>query len=480
MTSPHQSTPTTVYHFVTLASLHQDGASSPLRSNDWARPLANFGSRDAKASGLWANDSASVLTSQSTVYPLQTGNGLSIYKSTIIPILLNAKHEIILVTCFWARSETLSGLCSLLKKLNEDQSARPPDVPKLRIRLCFSSLSLLQKLFHTQSPKGHIRPPSTWSSKLGLPSLEQIPNLDLQVKSIFFKPFSVLHPKYVIVDWQLAFFPSCNISWENWLECCLPVTGPVVETLLRGWREVWADGFSGDAGVCPSFEAGELLGDMEGGVELRTTLIPSPHHINPRFHPWPLQAPTCPTTPLNIYLLHLFQNAKRHIQILTPNVTASPVVQALKDAIERGVNVTIITNRKMMVLEQLFTAGTVTEICMIRLRRWHRLQDRHRSEAIASLNEQDLEQGVSHSLPQMGNLRIGYFIGQEGREVKCHIKCTVIDEKVMVLGSGNMDRASWYTSQELGIAVEGEGTVKEMWSAIEGGLQERVEKWYGW
>ena len=71
-------------------------------------------------------------------------------------------------------------------------------------------------------------------------------------------------------------------------------------------------------------------------------------------------------------------------------------------------------------------------------------------------------------------------MGQEGREVKCHIKCTIIDGKVMVLGSGNMDRASWYTSQELGIAVEDEEKVKEIWDIIEGRLWGRVEKWYGW
>ena len=132
-----------------------------------------------------------------------------------------------------------------------------------------------------------------------------------------------------------------------------------------------------------------------------------------------------------------------------------------------------------MVLEQLLTAGTITEICMIRLRHWHQLQKHHRSKAITAGNEQDLEQGVSHSLLQMGNLRIGYFVGQEGREVKCHIKCTVIDEKVMVLGSGNMDRASWYTSQELGIAVEDEGKIGDVWGMIEGQLRGRIEKWYG-
>lgn len=42
----------------------------------------------------------------------------------------------------------------------------------------------------------------------------------------------------------------------------------------------------------------------------------------------------------------------------------------------------------------------------------------------------------------------------------------------MVLGSGNMDRASWYTSQESGIVVEGEGIARDVWRSIERELDE--------
>jgi phosphatidylserine/phosphatidylglycerophosphate/cardiolipin synthase-like enzyme len=32
-----------------------------------------------------------------------------------------------------------------------------------------------------------------------------------------------------------------------------------------------------------------------------------------------------------------------------------------------------------------------------------------------------------------------------------HLKMTLVDGRFLVLGSGNMDRASWFTSQELGM-----------------------------
>ena len=35
-----------------------------------------------------------------------------------------------------------------------------------------------------------------------------------------------------------------------------------------------------------------------------------------------------------------------------------------------------------------------------------------------------------------------------------HLKLTIVDGEYTVLGSGNMDRASWYTSQELGVLFE--------------------------
>lgn len=58
----------------------------------------------------------------------------------------------------------------------------------------------------------------------------------------------------------------------------------------------------------------------------------------------------------------------------------------------------------------------------------------------------------------IGRLQISYYeprasASEEVAEpVQSHLKLTMIDETVIVLGSGNMDRASWYTSQELGVA----------------------------
>lgn len=419
------------------------------RRGQWLDHLTSkVGIKDNKLH-FWGRDSSCLVT-QSYIDPqCNVGDGADIYDKTIIPALLSARYEVILVTCFWARSSALENLSAALIKLSNEGRARPRDVPKLRVRLCFSSFSSIQKLFHTSSASGHIYPSSKWIS-LGLPSPEMLDGLDLQVKSLFFLPFSVMHPKFVIIDRQRALLPSCNLSWESWLECCLPVSGPAVSILLKFWHNIWGRNDLPALPVMPGIE------QVDSSYE--TTILPSPHHRWPLFRPFFAFAPP-PATPLNMYLLDLFATTSKSIRILTPNLTSPPVISALLDALKRGVDVTVITNRRMMVLEQLLTAGTITEFCVWKFRR------RYRKIVAASEHTRlvTMEEGL---MTNPGSLHVGYFI-PDSRYAKSHIKCTIVDEEIVVLGSGNMDRASWYTSQELGIALEGADVIKDVWQNIE-------------
>lgn len=116
----------------------------------------------------------------------------------------------------------------------------------------------------------------------------------------------------------------------------------------------------------------------------------------------------------------------------------------------------------MMALEQLLTAGTITELCVWRLRRRY----------VALRAGSDVEQ----SRP-VGTLSIGYFkpVARLGKELKCHVKCTVVDERAVVLGSGNMDRASWFTSQELGVAIQNREVVAQVKGELDKALEGRVD-----
>ncbi|RMZ77062.1 hypothetical protein DV738_g4560, partial [Chaetothyriales sp. CBS 135597] len=215
------------------------------------------------------NDDPSTLVTSAQINDLSISTGASLY-SHFEPVLLSAEHSLIIVTCFWARSESLNTL------------------NHLRVRICFSSLSVTQKLFHTRALSGQTWPPATWVSKLGLPPPSELTGLDLQVKSIFVLPFSVMHPKFIIVDGRTVLLPSCNVSWEDW----------------------------------------------------------------------------SPATPLNTFLLTAITHATRSVVITTPNLTSPPLISAILSALRSGVDITIYTSARMMLLEQLLTAGTVTEWCI--------------------------------------------------------------------------------------------------------------------
>lgn len=426
--------------------------------------------KDENRHHFWGNDPSILLRpAEASLADFTVASGLDIYTSTILPALESAQYEILFVTCFWARSASLERLCVTLVKLSDRAHSQSTGTHKLRVRLCFSSRSLTQKLFHKSSTSSYIYPPSRWRS-LGLPPPEDLQGLDLQVKSLFVLPFSVMHPKFVIIDRQRVLLPSCNLSWESWLECCLPLTGPVVESFVRFWQHSWGrNDWLDIPAILPPSQVSSTV------VSHTAAFLPSPHHRNPHFQLLPLMPPSPPPpTPLNVLLLHLFSRAQDCIVLLTPNLTSPPVISALLEALSRGVDVTIITNRRMMIIEQLITSGTITEISVWKLRRRHKRLNRRN---LVPAYSEDVESGVDpHSI---GSLQIGYY-RPTAEYRRTHIKCSTIDNKVVVLGSGNMDRASWYTSQELGVAIEGEGVVHRVWKAIEGSFEEEIWRGVDW
>ncbi|CCC11837.1 hypothetical protein SMACR_05051 [Sordaria macrospora] len=432
-----------------------------------------------------------VIISRSTPHAFQLGTGASIFTSTLIPAIVSARSEVVFVTCFWAPSKALSAITDALVKLANHRRHLPnqQDIEPLTVRICFSSRSIFQKLLHPQSHDGYTYSPAEWQNKLGLPdpALLGEAGIRLQVKSLFFLPFSVMHPKFVIIDRQRAFIPSCNVSWEPWLEGCVEITGDAVTSLMSFYALTWEKHLDfrkplpashssrtselqhqfldpQDLIFVPS-SAHHLVRPAASSEPLPTLVLPSSHHQNPqfRFLPWQ-RAAKPPATPLNVAMLELFEQARRSIYLQTPNLTCEPVIAALLDALKRGVDVTIVTGRNMMLLEQLVTAGTTTSWCLRSLvRRFKKL----RTHAAA----RDLESGD----PGLGHLRISYFqprsatkAGKRGSQARAvndaqmqdpeeeepvhsHLKLTIVDREFTVLGSGNMDRASWYTSQELGV-----------------------------
>jgi phosphatidylserine/phosphatidylglycerophosphate/cardiolipin synthase-like enzyme len=418
------------------------------------------------------------LITSSNLDTFMTGAGSAIYDS-LVPLLESTSHELILVTCFWARSDTLDTLNKVLRSLSDKAVRRGTD--KIRVRLCFSSSSIFQKLFHNQTMNGKTYPPSVWVKKLGLPDPAELNGLEISIKSIFILPFSVMHPKFIIIDRKTAILPSCNISWEEWFEGAITLSGPVVDQFLKFYRTFWerrqdaASTINAGDDLPPKTQSDALKSSVQlAAPKVYTIFLPSPHRRNPRFSffgsPDTVQAPP---TPLNTFILILFARAERSIRIQTPNVTAPPVLSALLAALTRGIDVRILTSERLMILEQLVTAGTTTSRCIKKLiKRYQQLPT----------PPQYTDEEAALAAPKRGSLHISYFepIGgpkkrgnEAGEPQQSHLKMTIVDNEVLVLGSGNLDRASWFTSQELGVAFFDEAVVKKVESAVDEGMQGR-------
>ncbi|CCX14297.1 hypothetical protein FPQ18DRAFT_313219 [Pyronema domesticum] len=360
---------------------------------------------------------------------LHVGTGLTVTQH-ISSAIASAQQSVLFATCFWADSESRNVLAAALRELSSRSVASNK---RVTVRIGFSSSGVFQKLFHPQTERGKTYAPSTWPG-LGLPSASELPGLDLEVKSIFFLPFSVLHSKFCIVDGKQLFLPSANVSWETWLEQCTTFTGPIVGTFSAFWDKIWG----------PSGKHPMLLQTPQGKEVVPTIFLPHLHHR----YPYPLFPP--PASPQNIFFLELIKTTSHRIYIHTPNLTSEPLSDALCAAIERGVNVQIVTCRRMMLLEQLVTAAITTEICVERI--------------------------IKKTKGIQGKLQVWYYEGDP--VVKSHVKAMIADGEITILGSANGDRASWYTSQEVNVAVFdkefAERTRRELVQGARGGRLECV------
>jgi hypothetical protein len=417
------------------------------------------------------------LSTEAKVHAFMVGSGESIFEQ-LQSTIDSVEKELILITCFWASSESQSTINQCLRRLSD--KAIKNGRQKIKVFIGVSSLSWWQKLFQTSSLSGYTFPPSEWTDKLHLPSIEDVRGLDLTVKSIFIRPFSVMHPKFLVIDRRIVCLPSCNVSWEIWFEGAVIMSGPIVQKFVEFWQEFWSNSKSPMEDAHSISVASDFtesvpnirISSFSPGIVMKACFLPSPHHANPQFRPLWFQPPSPPRpTPLNHFLKSHISLAQTWIYIQTPNITCIPLIEDLKAALTRGVNVHIVTSERLMLLEQLVTAGTLTNWCVDGLVKSYQ-------STVKTARKRDEESG----LREPGMLRIEYYVPRQGAEyvepVQSHIKVSVFDERIVVLGSGNMDRASWYTSQELGVAFCSEELAQTVRGTLQDGLNGRTKVRY--
>ncbi|KAL4898021.1 hypothetical protein BDV59DRAFT_208557 [Aspergillus ambiguus] len=174
-----------------------------------------------------------------------------------------------------------------------------------------------------------------------------------------------------------------------------------------------------------------------------------PYHLTPSHkpipialvnrEPWGTPNHTSIYTPQNVAFLSAIRNAKYSIFIQTPNMNAEPVIQALLEAVRRGITVTCYLCLGYNDAGQLlpFQNGTNE---MVANRMYHSLAASEERSRLQIFNYV----GKDQTKP----------IHNSFKRRSCHIKIMVIDEAVAIQGNGNLDTQSFYHSQEVNILLD--------------------------
>lgn len=170
--------------------------------------------------------------------------------------------------------------------------------------------------------------------------------------------------------------------------------------------------------------------------------------------PWGAPNHECVNVPQNEAWLAAIRNAQKTLFIQTPNLNASPLLPALKDAVRRGIEVTYYVCMGYNDAGELlpFQGGN--------------------NEMVAN----ELYTGMSEEHKK--NLRIHYYVAKDQvtpihnkfKARSCHSKCTIYrkatytdtltvklliaDDHVGIQGNGNQDTQSWFHSMEVNIMID--------------------------
>jgi len=272
-----------------------------------------------------------------------------------------------------------------------------------------------------------------------LPSGDEVPNLDVQVKT-FHKPvFGAIHSKLLIVDGHLLVTGSKNIDdffgfeYGAWLEGSIAMSA----------RADFADAWKGDIGHAPPTA---VTAPRHGEVPLLyLPRVPNQnlfihHNDNPQDQAW----------------LKAMEVAKRKIVIMSPNFTSRAAVEMTLAAVRRGIKVLMVTSFIYQdLLEFVYPANLGSDKFAVN-RMYHEL----RNEPVATKR-----------------LNVCWFLGKRVQPPKpaknemAHVKFMAVDDEFVIFGSGNQDSQSWYHSREENVLVDDKKETKRILSKLFGPQQ---------
>jgi phosphatidylserine/phosphatidylglycerophosphate/cardiolipin synthase-like enzyme len=190
--------------------------------------------------------------------------------------------------------------------------------------------------------------------------------------------------------------------------------------------------------------------------EEMTPMIPHrPHKSFPialvNRRPWGTLNHQGVNVPQNEAWLSAIRNATSSVFIQSPNLNASPLIPALKEALERGVEVTYYVCLGYNDAGELlpFQGGT------------NEMVADHLYESLDKASKQHLNVHYYVAKDQIAPIHNSF------KKRSCHIKLLIADGHVGIQGNGNQDTQSWFHSMEVNIMIDSEQICGEWRDAIE-------------
>ncbi|KAI0116887.1 hypothetical protein F4814DRAFT_265862 [Daldinia grandis] len=173
------------------------------------------------------------------------------------------------------------------------------------------------------------------------------------------------------------------------------------------------------------------------------------------------------SNPQNAAWLSALRNAQKNVFIQSPTLNAEPLIPAIVEACERGVDVYcyICLGYNDSVSLPLFTSSKILTLFpsqgeMLPMQGGHNEAIAH--HLYASLLSPSAKQHLHWYWYVAKDQTIPIVASKKRRS--CHIKLLIADEHIGVVGNGNQDTQSWFHSQEVNILIDS-GPICRDWIA---------------
>jgi hypothetical protein len=336
-----------------------------------------------------------------------------------------ARHQILIVSSYW-EGISLSAfmLCRSLRWVIRNY----PHI-ELKIVVDNGTLANIGK-------PGNVRviPKPNWKNDLGLYFDDISKDVNVAVKSIHVPLLGTMHAKFLVIDDKSVVLSSNNVQDRPNVEMAITFQGSVVYS----FQDIFFRLFHRD--ICingNNFINKYNLISNPGNNDYLCCHGNQDHHITivlvcRKMHGGLFRDVISPQTCAWWTMMSL---AKKSILISTPTLNAEHAIEAVISACKRKVNVKLVLTKNF--------------------------NDKKEALPFQGGTNQSVIQKMTHRLRKLNvdqYLTVKWYVGSRKNHSRkgtnSHVKFTSIDDKIVMIGNGNMDTQSWYHSMEVNIVME--------------------------